>query len=134
MQLMGIFFQCASHSGDVLCIPSLGVQVNLKRNRCLSVMWGSSCIIPPGLFSFLNCYLPLLLFLSWNTPFPPCLLEKLKLGLPAGCPVCTDCAVVCRLLRRKAWSEGVAVEQFLPSTPGPQKPAQEVLCGLISLI
>lgn len=28
----------------------------------------------------------------------------------------------------------VAVEQLLPSTPGPQKPAQEVLCGLISLL
>lgn len=28
----------------------------------------------------------------------------------------------------------LAVEQFLPSTPSPQKPAQEVLCDSISLI
>lgn len=53
MQLMGIPLQCASHRGDVLYIPSLGVQVNLKRSSfdCLSVMWGG-----PHVFSFLGCF------------------------------------------------------------------------------
>lgn len=51
MQLMGIPFQCESHSGDVLRIPSLGVQVNLKRSSCLSVMGGS-----PHVLSLLGCF------------------------------------------------------------------------------
>lgn len=51
MQSMGIPFQCVSHSGDVLCIPRLGLQVNLKRSSCLSVMWGG-----PHVLSLLGCF------------------------------------------------------------------------------
>lgn len=86
MQLIGIFFQCASHSGDVLCIPSLGVQVNLKISRCLSVMRGSSCVIPPGVFSFLNCYLPRIAFLVMEHTFPSLFVGEIEAGAASWVP------------------------------------------------
>lgn len=103
MQLMGIPLQRASRCGDVLCIPSLQVEVNLKRSSCLSVMWGVLvCYHSWGVF-LLKRYFHLLLFLSWKRPFPPCLLENLKLWLQLGA-LCS--VAVCRLLSRKAWKCG----------------------------
>lgn len=85
------------------------------------------CCLFWGVF-LLNRYLPLISFLVMEETFPPLFVGEIE-AVAAGWLPC-----IVQLLSRKAWSEGVAVEQFIPSTPGPQKPAQEVLCDLISLL
>lgn len=72
-----------------------------------------------------------LLFLSWRDLSLLVCWRSWSCGCQLGA---LYSVAVCRLLSGKAWSEGVAVEQFLPSTPGAQKPAQEVLCDSISLL
>lgn len=87
MQLMGIFFQCASHSGDVLCIPSLGVQVNLKRNRCLSVMWGWVLMRYPSWAVFLlELLLTTVAFLVMEHTFPSLFVGEIEAGAASWLP------------------------------------------------